>query len=116
MAASLAPAPVADILPLPAIHWASIVSLWSIWDCRWPRALHYLADGVFDPAVQAEPGPSLMLSLAETGASFHYSIAIAHKQAHKHTVFTHTHTHKLTNSHRHTHAHTQADYVLIMIF
>lgn len=60
--------------------------------------LHYLADGVFDPTVQAEPSPSLMLSLAESGAGFHYSITLTHKQAHKHTACAHT------------------DYVLIMIF
>lgn len=49
------------------------LSLWSIWDCQWPCTVHYLSDGVFDPTVQAELSPSLMLSLAESRAGFHYS-------------------------------------------
>lgn len=64
-----------------------------MWDCPWPRALHYLADGVFDPTARTDLGPSLMLNLAATRARFHDCITLTHK-----------------------HVRTHTDYVLIMIF
>lgn len=51
-----------------------------MWDCHWPRTLHYLADGVFDPTVGAELSPSLMLRLAGSGARF--QCRVTHKRTH----------------------------------
>ncbi len=62
-----------------------------MWDCHWPRALHYLADGVFDPTARADLSPSLMLNLAGTRARFHFCITHTHTQARMYTHCAYTH-------------------------